>query len=70
MWSINFNLRLLEAFDFVVDVVDFVILAVVVVDVDVEALLVATGHIIFSCGCYLKHRSSVDLRQHLLYRVI
>ena len=68
MWSINFNLRLLEAFDFVVDVVDFVILAVVVVDV--EALLVATGHIIFSCGCYLKHRSSVDLRQHLLYRVI
>ena len=56
MWSINVNLRLLKAVDFVGDVnVMLVMLFVVVVVfivvkvVDV-ALLVVKGHIIFSCG--------------------
>ena len=46
MWSINVNLRLLKAVDFVVDV-DVV---VVVVNAVFVALLVVTGHIIFGCG--------------------
>ena len=40
MWSINVLLRVLKAFDFVVDVV-------VVVNVVVVSLLVVNGHIIF-----------------------
>ena len=43
--SINLNLGLLNAVDFVAHVVVFVVVNVVVV-----ALLVITGHIILSCG--------------------
>ena len=45
MWSINVHMRLLEAIDFVVDVV-----VVVVVNVVVVALLIVTGPIIFILG--------------------
>ena len=44
MWSVNVNRRLLEAIGFVVDV------NVVDVFVVVVALIVVTGHIMFSCG--------------------
>ena len=48
MWSINVFLRLLKVVDFLaVFVVIFVVVVVNVVDV---ALLVVTGHIMFSCG--------------------
>ena len=44
MWSIDFNLRLLKAVHFVVD--DIVVVGIV--NVLVVALIVVTGHIIFS----------------------
>ena len=46
MWSINHNLRLLKAIDFVVDVV--VVVNVVVFNV-VVVILVVIGHIVFRC---------------------
>ena len=46
LWSIDFNLRLLKAADFVVD--DVVVVVVVVVNVVVVALSVVNSHIIFS----------------------
>ena len=49
MRSINVNLRLLKAVDFVYDV-DAVVVVVAVLNVVVVALLVITGDIIFGCG--------------------
>ena len=46
LWPINVNMRLLKAVGFVVDVV----VAAVIVNFVVLALLVVTSHIIFSCG--------------------
>ena len=57
LWSINVTLRLLKDVNFVVGVdvdvlVVFVFAVVIVVSLNVAdvALLVVTGHIIFSCG--------------------
>ena len=55
-WSINVNLRLLKAVDFIIVVVVVVVIVIVVVvvvfvvNVVVVALFVVTGHIILSYG--------------------